>query len=180
MSRNASLFPLLPKSMQLQGRFLIWSQSVSRHCWRKRNITTDKYCKKCQFPASLPPEVKIRGRNGVYEVDNYIGIRGTGRIYSATKLTDGESFLLKEYVIPKKYFNEQETRACKRNFETSSELKLSDGRKQDSRLITPIEAIADAREERCYVILQKNDEAIALAEQQFQIQNGNKQYIILV
>ena len=124
----------------------------------------NKYCKKCQFPASLPPEVKIRGRSGVYQVDNYIGIRGTGRLYSATNLTDGESFLLKEYVIPKKYFNEQETRACKRNFEASSELKLSDGRTQDSRLITPIEAIADVREERCYVILPKTDEAIALAD----------------
>jgi ABC-type phosphate transport system substrate-binding protein len=124
----------------------------------------NKYCKKCQFPASLPPEVKVRGRGGVYQVDGYIGIRGTGRLYSATNLTDGESFLLKEYVIPKKYFNEQETRACKRNFEASSELKLSDGRKQDSRLITPIEAIADAREERCYAILPKTEDAIVLAE----------------
>jgi ABC-type phosphate transport system substrate-binding protein len=155
---------------QIKPQFLRYQCQESNpfRCEYPHETVTDnpnnKYCKKCQFPASLPPEVKIRGRNGVYEVDNYIGIRGTGRIYSATKLTDGESFLLKEYVIPKKYFNEQETRACKRNFETSSELKLSDGRKQDSRLITPIEAIADAREERCYVILQKNDEAIALAE----------------
>ncbi|GBO53276.1 ABC-type phosphate transport system, periplasmic component [Pseudanabaena sp. lw0831] len=124
----------------------------------------NKYCKKCQFPASLPPEVKVRGRGGVYQVDNYIGIRGSGRLYNATNLTDGEPFLLKEYVIPKKYFNDQETRACKRNFEASSELKLSDGRKQDSRLITPIEAIADVREERCYAILPKTDEALTLSD----------------
>ena len=124
----------------------------------------NKYCKKCQFPASLPPEVKIRGRTGVYQVDSYIGIRGSGRLYNATNLTDGEPFLLKEYVIPKKYFNDQETRACKRNFEASSELKLSDGRKQDARLITPIEAIADAREERCYAILPKTDEALTLSD----------------
>ncbi|WP_103669001.1 substrate-binding domain-containing protein [Pseudanabaena sp. BC1403] len=124
----------------------------------------NKYCKKCQFPASLPPEVKIRGRAGVYQVDSYIGIRGSGRLYNATNLTDGEPFLLKEYVIPKKYFNDQETRACKRNFEASSELKLSDGRKQDARLITPIEAIADAREERCYAILPKTDEALTLSD----------------
>ncbi len=124
----------------------------------------NKYCKKCQFPASLPSEVKLRGRKGVYQVDNYIGIRGSGRLYNATNLSDGESFLLKEYVIPKKYFNEQETRACQRNFEASAELKLSDGRVQDSRLVTPIEAIADSREERCYVILPQSDQAIALAD----------------
>ena len=124
----------------------------------------NKYCKKCQFPASLPSEVKLRGRKGVYQVDSYIGIRGSGRLYNATNLSDGESFLLKEYVIPKKYFNEQETRACQRNFEASAELKLSDGRVQDSRLVTPIEAIADSREERCYVILPQSDQAIALAD----------------
>ncbi|PZO37078.1 MAG: phosphate ABC transporter substrate-binding protein [Pseudanabaena frigida] len=124
----------------------------------------NKYCKKCQFPATLPPEVKIRGIKGVYQVDKYIGVRGTGRLYNATNLSDGESFLFKEYVIPKKYFNAQETGACKRNFESSAELKLSDGRTQDSRLVTPIEAIADSREERCYVVLPKTEEAITLAE----------------
>ena len=124
----------------------------------------NKYCKKCQFPASLPSEVKLRGRKGVYQVDNYIGIRGIGRLYNATNLSDGESFLLKEYVIPKKYFNDQETRACQRNFEACAELKLSDGRVQDSRLVTPIEAIADSREERCYVILPQSEQAIALAD----------------
>ncbi|BBC26969.1 substrate-binding domain-containing protein [Pseudanabaena sp. ABRG5-3] len=124
----------------------------------------NKYCKKCQFPAALPPEVTVRGRKGVYQVDNYIGLRGSGRLYNATNISDGESFLFKEYVIPKKYFNEQEIRECKRNFEASSELKLLDGRVQDSRLVTPIEAIADSREERCYVILPQTDNAITLAD----------------
>jgi ABC-type phosphate transport system substrate-binding protein len=155
---------------QIKPQFLRYQCQESNpfRCEFPHETVTDdpnnKYCKKCQFPASLPPEVKVRGRGGVYQVDDYIGIRGSGRLYNATNLTDGEPFLLKEYVIPKKYFNEQETRACKRNFEASSELKLSDGRKQDSRLITPIEAIADAREERCYAILPKTDEAITLSD----------------
>jgi hypothetical protein len=130
-------------------------------------ITEDpnnKYCKKCQFPASIPPEVKVRGRSGIYQIDEYIGIRGAGRLYNATNLSNGEPFLFKEYIIPKKYFNDQEARACKRNFEASSELKLSDGRKQDSRLVTPIEAISDEREERCYAILPKDEGAIVLAD----------------
>jgi len=124
----------------------------------------NKYCKKCRFPATLPTEVKVRGRHGIYQVDNFIGIRGTGRLYNATKLDDGESFLFKEYVIPQKYFNAQETSECKRSFEASSEIKLLDGRTQDSRLVTPIEAIADSREERCYVILPHTENAIALAD----------------
>ncbi|MCA6510706.1 MAG: substrate-binding domain-containing protein [Pseudanabaena sp. M007S1SP1A06QC] len=124
----------------------------------------NKYCKKCQFPATLPPEVKVRGRRGVYQVDSYIGIRGTGRLYNATNLADGESFLFKEYVIPKKYFNDQETRESKQNFESSSEIKLLDGRVQDSRLVTPLEAIADSREERCYVILPHTENTMTLAD----------------
>jgi ABC-type phosphate transport system substrate-binding protein len=124
----------------------------------------NKYCKKCQFPAALAPEVTVRGRKGVYQVDNYIGIRGNGRLYNSTNTSDGESFLFKEYVIPKKYFNDQETRECKRNFEASSELKLLDGRVQDSRLVTPIEAITDNREERCYLILPQTDNSIILAD----------------
>ncbi len=133
----------------------------------QETITDDpnnKYCKKCRFPATLPPEIKVRGRLGVYQVDNFIGIRGTGRLYNATNLSDGESFIFKEYVIPNKYFNEQETRECKRNFEASSEMKLLDGRTQDARLVTPIEAIADRREERCYVILPHIENAITLAD----------------
>lgn len=124
----------------------------------------NKYCKKCRFPATLPPEVKIRGRRGIYQVENFIGIRGKGRLYNATNLSDGESVLFKEYVIPQKYFNDQETRECKRNFESSSEIKLVDGRIQDTRLVTPIEAIADSQEERCYAILPHTAEAIDLAD----------------
>ena len=155
---------------QIKSQFLKYQCQESNpfRCEYPHETITDnpnnKYCKKCQFPASIPPDVKVRGRGGIYQVDEYIGIRGSGRIYNATNLTNGEPFLFKEYVIPKKYFNDQETRNCKRNFESSSELKLSDGRKQDSRLVTPIEAIADAREERCYIILPKNEEAIALAD----------------
>ncbi|MBD2189324.1 substrate-binding domain-containing protein [Pseudanabaena mucicola] len=155
---------------QIQPQFQRYSCQEANpfRCQIPHETVTDdpnnKYCKKCQFPASLPPEVKIRGRSGVYEIDQYIGIRGNGRLYNATNLTNGEPFLLKEYVIPQRYFNDQETRACKRHFEDSAELKLSDGRRQDSRLVSPIEAIADAREERCYVILPKTDEAITLAD----------------
>jgi ABC-type phosphate transport system substrate-binding protein len=155
---------------QIQPQFQRYSCQEGNpfRCQIPHETVTDdpnnKYCKKCQFPASLPAELKVRGRSGVYEIEQYIGIRGNGRLYNATNLTNGEPFLLKEYVIPQKYFNDQETRACKRHFEDSAELKLSDGRRQDSRLISPIEAIADAREERCYVILPKTDEAITLAD----------------
>ena len=154
---------------QIQPQFLRYpcQESNPFRCQVPQESITDnpnnKYCQKCQFPATLPPEVKIRGRKGIYQIDSYLGTRGNGRLYNATNLIDGESFLCKEYVIPQKYFNAQETRNCKRNFETSSELTLSDGRMQDSRLVSPMEAIADSREERCYVILPHNEDAITLA-----------------
>ncbi len=162
-SRVGTIWQIKPQFLRYQCQ----ESNPFRCVYPQETVADDpnnKYCKKCQFPATLPPEVKVRGVKGVYQVDDYIGIRGSGRLYNATNLTDGESFLFKEYVIPKKYFNDQETRACKRNFESSAELKLSDGRMQDSRLVTPIEAISDSREERCYVVLPKTEEAISLAE----------------
>ncbi|MEE3718874.1 substrate-binding domain-containing protein [Tumidithrix elongata RA019] len=112
----------------------------------------NRYCLKCQFPAILPPEAKLRGRDGIYQIENYIGCRGQGRIYEATNLNDGLSVVLKEYVIPDRDFSPDETKLCKDSFEQLAGISLADGRVQDFRLITPSEAIADPKEERCYVI----------------------------
>jgi ABC-type phosphate transport system substrate-binding protein len=112
----------------------------------------NRYCQQCKFPAILPPEAKLRGRDGVYQIENYIGCRGLGRIYEATNLSDGQPVVFKEYIIPDRDFSPDETKQCKESFEQLAGISLADGRVQDFRLITPHEAIADPIEERCYAI----------------------------
>jgi hypothetical protein len=112
----------------------------------------NRYCLTCKFPAILPPEAKLRGRAGIYQIENYVGCRGLGRIYEATNLSDGQPVIFKEYIIPDRDFNPEETKQCKESFEQLAGISLADGRIQDFRLITPLEAIADPKEERCYAI----------------------------
>lgn len=135
--------------------------------WTQKSVEKDntvRYCVKCGFPAILAPERKIQGRKGRYEVQSFLGHRNEGRIYQGIQIPGQKPVIIKEYVLPKLkqggYFNEEEIAERKILFERLAGLKLSDGREiQDFRLITPYEAIADAREERCYIIIkQKTDQ----------------------
>lgn len=112
----------------------------------------NRYCLKCQFPALLPPEVKIRGKGGIYQVEKFIGYRGLGRLYEVVNTTDGQTAILKEYVIPSRDFNREETQITKDSFLRLAGITLADGRCQNFRLILPIDAIVDPQEERCYLL----------------------------
>jgi ABC-type phosphate transport system substrate-binding protein len=135
--------------------------------WTQKSVEEDKtvrYCFKCGFPAILAPERKIQGAKGRYEIQNFIGHRNEGRIYQGIQIPDQKPVIIKEYILPKisqgGYFNDGEINQRKELFERLAGLKLYDGREiQDFRLITPYEAIADGREERCYIIIkQKSDQ----------------------
>ncbi len=114
----------------------------------------NRYCPKCQFPALLPPEVKIRGQAGIYQIERYLGCRGLGRLYEAVNINDGQTVILKEYIIPNRDFNSEETRLTKESFLRLAGVALADGRPQNFRLVLPHDAIADPREERCYLVFQ--------------------------
>ncbi|MCT7948234.1 substrate-binding domain-containing protein [Ancylothrix sp. C2] len=126
----------------------------------QQNLTlqpeTNNYCSQCQFPALLPPNSKIRGAQGVYQIESFLENRGLGRLYFATKISTKQPVILKEYLLPKLYFNQQETQQRKDLFIQMAGLNLADGRIQDFRLITPLEAIADPYQERCYLIAKTN------------------------
>jgi len=131
---------------------------------------TNRYCFQCGFPAILAPQRKIQGYKGRYEVQSFIGHRNQGRLYQGLEIPSAKPVLIKEYILPKfdqgGYFNDEEIDQRKNLFERLAGLKLFDGREiQDFRLITPYEAISDAREERCYVIIkQKTDQAPNVTE----------------
>ena len=77
----------------------------------------------------------------------YWGIGGMGRLYQGVQLADNQPVIVKEYLLPKRYFNHQESFQFKQAFENLGGLSLADGRVQNSRLISPVEAIADRNDE---------------------------------
>ncbi|MCT7954477.1 substrate-binding domain-containing protein [Laspinema palackyanum] len=111
-----------------------------------------KYCRQCGFPVPLAPETKIRGDRGTYQIERLLRHRGMGRLYEAIQISDRQPVILKEYVLPKRYFNSEEIRQRKDLFRLVAGINLADGRIQDQRLISPWEAVAPLREERCYLI----------------------------
>lgn len=113
---------------------------------------TAKHCLTCNFPGFLAAEAQIRGTQAIYEIEQYLGRRGYGRLYQGYRLPDDQPVVIKEYVLPTRTFNPEETRQRKQAFLRLVGLSLADGRSQDFRLILPTEAIADQREERCYVV----------------------------
>ncbi|NMF62531.1 serine/threonine protein kinase (plasmid) [Brasilonema octagenarum UFV-E1] len=120
-----------------------------------REVKGAKFCLECGFPAILPHKAEIKGSRGIYQVTSYLGVRGLGRLYSGIQLTDSEPVLIKEYLLPNKSFNEEETRQRQETFKRVAGVSLADGRVQNFRLINPWEAIADQQRECCYAIMKR-------------------------
>ena len=111
-----------------------------------------KYCQKCQFPALLAPETKLRGAKEIYQIEKSLGYRGIGRLYQAIQPADQQPVIIKEYLLPSRYFNKIEIKQYQERFLSLGALHLADNRFQDFRLIVPWEAIADVNQERCYLV----------------------------
>lgn len=109
-------------------------------------------CIKCGFPTVLKPETRILGMRGTYQIESYLKTRNMGRLYTAIDLSDRSPVVIKEYNLPKRYFNRNETRTRQTSFINLTGLYLADGRYQDERLLTPSDAIAPTGEQRCYLI----------------------------
>ncbi len=119
-----------------------------------QEIPGAKFCLECGFPAILPLPSEIKGRRGNYQVTSFIGARGMGRLYAGKQLHDGQSIVIKEYLLPNRCFNAEETLKIKETFKQVGAIDLVDRKSQNFRLINGWEAIADEQGERCYLILQ--------------------------
>lgn len=118
--------------------------------------TREKYCLECGFPATLPDQSEIRGSRGRYRVERLLTFRGMGRLYRGMQVTDSQPVVIKEYLLPRRYFNQAELRQRQQTFELVAGVSLADGRSQDFRLSQPWDAIADFNEERCYLVSKGN------------------------
>jgi ABC-type phosphate transport system substrate-binding protein len=103
-----------------------------------------KFCIDCGFPTTLAPGQKLEGRRGSYQIKKYLGARSW--------LGDSRPVVIKEYLLPENCFSPEEAQQRKTTFTQVAGLNPADGRVQDFRLAPIVEAIADVREPRCYLI----------------------------
>ncbi|WP_414577352.1 substrate-binding domain-containing protein [Anabaena sp. CCY 9402-a] len=153
--------PISPGLDTVYRRYQCLSENPLTCVWTQKTLETDptaKKCVKCSFPAILPPKTEIRGYRGRYRIDSFLGQRGMGRLYEGIQVADQQPVVIKEYLLPQRAFNLEETRDRKQAFERLAGLSLADGRVQDIRLILPWDAIADPVEERCYLITGGNQD----------------------
>ncbi|MBW4475246.1 MAG: hypothetical protein KME45_33450 [Stenomitos rutilans HA7619-LM2] len=133
-------------------------QNDPLRCSQAQPLGTDgeklAYCQEpCGFPTQLPERAELQGQRGIYRIEQWLGRRGLGRIYAAVQTGMNQPVLVKEYLLPKQYFNADQTWQTKQLFKTLAGLSLADGRSQDCRLLAPLEAIVDERSERCFIVL---------------------------
>ncbi|MBD2416025.1 serine/threonine protein kinase [Nostoc calcicola FACHB-389] len=135
-----------------------------------QQIKGAKFCLECGFPATLPQEAEIKGSQGTYQIGSFSGVRGLGRLYSGIQLKDKQPVIIKEYLLPNRCFNENETLKRKESFKRVGGVSLADSRIQNFRLVETKEAIADDKGERCYLIAKGIDSSQTLS--QYIIENG--------
>ncbi|PAX60083.1 substrate-binding domain-containing protein [Brunnivagina elsteri] len=128
-----------------------------------------KYCTGCGFPAIIAQNTEIKG-NRIYKVTSFLGTRGLGRMYSGVRIDNNQPVVIREYLLPNRSFNDEETRQRKEKFQRVAGVSLADGRNQNFRLINAVEAIKDERGERCYLIIQEVDVSQTL--RQYLQENG--------
>ncbi|MEM9805853.1 MAG: hypothetical protein AAF959_11280 [Cyanobacteria bacterium P01_D01_bin.56] len=114
-------------------------------------------CEQCYFPSLLSAGLQLVGKQGTYEIGRHLGRRGIGRLYEAVRLNSEAPVTIQEYLLPTKYFTPEEQRQYQESFTTLAGLSLADGRKQDVRIVKPLEAIADSSGERCYLVTPRVD-----------------------
>ncbi|NJN20417.1 MAG: hypothetical protein HC812_03400 [Leptolyngbya sp. RL_3_1] len=103
-------------------------------------------------------DAKIRGQRGTYHVLQWLRSRGTGHLFLGTQVGANQPVVVKEYLLPRRYFNLEEARQRQQAFTSLAGLALADGRLQDSRILAPVEAIADSYSaERCYLVSDQRD-----------------------
>jgi len=155
---------------------------LTRYSWLK-NLLED--LKPELFPPEAPPavepveetdeeaaaiaaqliEAEVRGRQGLYRVERWLGTRGQGYLFAATRLGAKQPVVLKEYLLPTRIFNELEARQRQFQFEQFAGLSHPSGQGQDLRIVRPLDAIADTQSvERCYLITDERDAALTLRQ----------------
>jgi serine/threonine protein kinase len=106
-----------------------------------------------ELPPPLVSKTELQGRKGRYQIHQLLGQRSIGQIYQAEQMLEDRPVVVKEYWLPDHRFNAADIRQRLGAFTRLAGVSLADGRVQDARLLQPWDAIADIRQERCYLIM---------------------------
>ena len=121
-----------------------------------------------QVPENLAPILEEEKKLGQdkYQIIRFLGYRGRGRLYEALELPERQPCVIKEYILPKKYFDDQEAQKCLDvSFWKRAKVELAEQKKMDFRLILPIDVISNHTEkeefhqESCYLVTPGNLDA---------------------
>ncbi len=134
-------------------------------CRNSRN-SKNKACHVCGFPTALALPARLKtgqaGAGREVEVKELLGVRGNGLLYRGTRLGDRQPAILKEYVLPARYFTPARAQARRENFRRFATVAIADGRPPEFRLLVPEEIYIQASDPtdrdsptlgRCYHIM---------------------------
>jgi serine/threonine protein kinase len=115
-----------------------------------------KFCSKCGFPAPLPVNKEIRGKKGTYQITSLPLRQNNGRIYQAIQQNNGREVIVKEYLLPRRYFASSVIQQKQEIFNRVANFQVAATIPSDFRLIVPQEGISDDDRDRCYLIAPDN------------------------
>ncbi len=111
-----------------------------------------KFCMECGFPTTLPVNTELRGSLGTYRISEMLRSQGMGRLYRGTQTNNGQSVVVKEYLLPKQYFNAVEAQQRRTALGQVAKGNLTTPKGREFRLVSPSETIADPSSDRVYLI----------------------------
>ncbi|MBW4458270.1 MAG: substrate-binding domain-containing protein [Nostoc indistinguendum CM1-VF10] len=111
-----------------------------------------KFCMECGFPTTLPIQTELRGSLGTYRISEILRSQGMGRLYRGTQTSNGQSVVVKEYLLPKQYFNAVEAQQRRTALGQVTKGNLTTPKGREFRLVSPSETIADPSSDRVYLI----------------------------
>ena len=117
-----------------------------------KKIPSAKFCLECGFPTTLPVLTELRGSLGTYRISELLGSRGMGRLYRGTQTSNGQSVVIKEYLLPKQYFNAVEAQQRRTVLSQIAKGNLTAQKGREFRLVTPFDTIVEQKSDRVYLI----------------------------
>ena len=115
-------------------------------------IPDAKFCLECGFPTTLPVSTELRGSLGTYRISKLLRSQGMGRLYQGTQIGNGQSVVLKEYLLPKQCFNAAEAQQRRIALNRITQGNLTTSKSREFRTIVPSDTIADPSSDRVYLI----------------------------
>ena len=142
------------------------SSSTQARSQVPRTRSTLKPLRSSDIPL-LPEDKDLRGRRGKYRrIGAVRQVTDQARLYDGILVFNHKPVLIKEYLLPERYFNAAEARQVKDRFATVANLNLKAGVGQDFRMVAPWDTISPphSNDRCCYSITEPIPNSVTLKE----------------